>query len=304
MTRPDYEGWACFAAVADHGGFTRAAAVLGMSKSAVSKAVTRLEIGLGITLFHRSSRSVTLSVAGAGLLAEAQAMVAAAEAATEAARADRAELSGPVRLTAPMSFGIRQLGEPLADFLALHPAVEVDVVLSDARVDVVAEGFDFALRIADLPDSSLLVRNIAPVPRSLVASPAYLARHGVPTHPLDLAKHRLLGYGHRERTVALHFVRGREQATIVPSGPLFANNGDIMLPLLVAGEGAAMLPDFIAGEALADGRLVRLLPDWPFAPSSLSIVSPPSRLRPARVEALIAHLSATLKDRCASRDSR
>lgn len=298
MALPDYEGWACFAAVADHGGFTAAAASLGLSKASVSKAVTRLEAALGITLLHRSSRSVTLSTAGAGLVGEARAMVAAALAATEAARGDRLDLAGPIRLAAPMSFGIRLLGPPLADFLARHPAVEIDVILSDARNDPVAEGIDLMLRIADLADSRLLARTIAPVASSVVASPAYLERHGVPRHPLDLARHRLIGYGHRARAAPIRFRRAEEEVTVIPSGPLFANNGDVMVPLLTAGIGIAALPDFIVEEDLRSGALVPILTDWSLPPASLHLLSPPSRRRPARVRALSDYLAEALKRAC------
>ena len=298
MSLPDYEGWACFAAVADSGSFTAAATALGMSKASVSKAVTRLETALGIALLHRSSRVVTVSTAGAGLLGEAQAMVAAATAATEAARGDRADLAGPIRLAAPMSFGIKVLGPPLAAFLAEHPAVEIDVMLSDARHDLVAEGIDLGLRIGSMEDSSLLARTIAPVAASMLASPAYLDRHGTPRHPLDLSGHRLIGYGHRDRTAPLRFHRDGEDATVIPTGPMFANNGDIMIPLLVAGGGIAALPDFIAADALASGDLVRILSDWSLPQAYLHLLSPPSRLRPARVRALSDYLVEVLKRSC------
>lgn len=302
MALPDYEGWACFVAVADSGGFTAAARSLGLSKASVSKAVSRLEASLGITLFHRSSRSVTLSTAGDRLLGEARAMVAAATAATEAARGDRADLAGPIRLAAPMSFGVKALGAPLAAFMDRHPAVEIEVMLSDARHDPIAEGIDLVLRIGGLEDSSLLARTIAPVRTSVVTSPTYLARHDTPRHPLDLASHRLFGYGHRERARPLHFHRAGEEATVLPTGPLFANNGDIMIPLLLAGQGIAMLPDFIVEEALASGALVPILTDWSFPPGFLHLLSPPSRLRPARVRALADHLVDTLKRSCMGRD--
>jgi DNA-binding transcriptional LysR family regulator len=298
MSLPDYEGWACFVAVADGGSFTAAATALGLSKASVSKAVTRLEASLGIALLHRSSRVVTVSTAGAGLLGEAQAMVTAATAATEAARGDRADLAGPIRLAAPMSFGIKVLGPPLAAFLAAHPAVEIDVMLSDARHDLVAEGIDLGLRIGSMEDSSLLARTIAPVAASVLASPAYLVQHGTPRHPLDLSGHRLIGYGHRERTMPLRFHRGDEEATVIPTGPLFTNNGDIMIPLLIAGGGIAVLPDFIAADALAAGTLVGILTDWSLPQAYLHLLSPPSRLRPARVRALSDHLVDTLKRSC------
>lgn len=298
MALPDYEGWACFAAVADSGSFTAAATSLGMSKASVSKAVTRLEASLGITLLHRSSRVVAVSTAGAGLLDEARAMVAAATAATEAARGDRVDLAGPIRLAAPMSFGIKVLGPPLAAFLEQHPAVEIEVLLSDARNDPVAEGIDLTLRISPLADSSLLARTIAPVAASVIASPAYLEKHGTPKHPLELSGHRLIGYGHRQRAMPLHFHRKDEEATVLPTGPLFANNGDVVVPLVVAGVGIASLPDFIAAEALASGAVVPILTDWSLPQSYLHLLSPPSRLRPARVRALSDHLVDTLKMSC------
>ena len=298
MSLPDYEGWACFVAVADGGSFTAAATTLGLSKASVSKAVTRLEASLGITLLHRSSRVVAVSTAGAGLLDEARAMVAAATAATEAARGDRVDLAGPIRLAAPMSFGIKVLGPPLAAFLDKHPAVEVDVILSDARNDLIAEGIDLALRISSLDDSNLLARTIAPIAASVLASPAYLDRHGTPRHPLDLAGHRLVGYGHRGQTLPIRFHRAGEEATIVPAGPLFANNGDIAVPMLVAGGGIAVLPDFIAEREIASGALVRILTDWSMPQSFLHLLSPPSRLRPARVRALSDYLVEVLKRSC------
>lgn len=298
MALPDYEGWACFVAVADGGSFTAAAATLGLSKASVSKAVTRLEASLGITLLHRSSRVVAVSTAGAGLLDEARAMVAAATAATEAARGDRVDLAGPIRLAAPMSFGIKVLGPPLAAFLDRHPAVEIEVLLSDARNDPVAEGIDLTLRISPLADSSLLARTIAPVAASVLASPSYLWKHGTPRHPLELADHRLVGYGHRQRAMPLHFHRKREEATVLPSGPLFANNGDVVVPLLVAGGGIAVLPDFIAAKELMSGKLVRILTDWSLPQAYLHLLSPPSRLRPARVRALSDYLVDNLKLSC------
>ena len=211
---------------------------------------------------------------------------------------DRADLAGPIRLAAPMSFGIKVLGPPLAAFLAEHPAVEIDVMLSDARHDLVAEGIDLGLRIGSMEDSSLLARTIAPVAASMLASPAYLDRYGTPRHPLDLSGHRLIGYGHRDRAAPLRFHRDGEDATVIPTGPMFANNGDIMIPLLVAGGGIAALPDFIAADALASGELVRILPDWSLPQAYLHLLSPPSRLRPARVRALSDHLVDVLKRSC------
>ncbi|NJS14668.1 MAG: LysR family transcriptional regulator, partial [Sphingopyxis sp.] len=216
-------------------------------------------------------------------------------------REGRGALAGPIRLTAPMSFGIRALGAPLADFASLHPEVTLDVTLSDDQCDIVAEGYDLALRIAALPDSSLLSRTVAPIALLVVASPGYLAAHGTPRHPLDLGLHRLMGYGHRREVRPLRFAREGETAVVMPGGPLFANNGDIIVPMLLAGQGLAMLPEFIVADELSAGTLVPVLTEWALPDVRLQIVMPPSRRRPARVDALVEHLAAALKASCSGR---
>lgn len=296
MQLPDFEAWALFAAVADQGSFRAAAAANAVSVPTVSKAVARLEARLGVALFHRTSRRVTLTAAGQGLADHARSIVASGVAAEEAARCDATLLSGPVRLTAPMSLGLACLGEVLASFLSQHPQVTVDVVLSDARCDLVAEGIDLALRIGALDDSSLLSQTVVPVPMLLAASPAYLAAHGVPGHPHQLAAHRLLGYGHDQRNAVVRFVDAAgERIAVTPSGPMFANNGDLMLPLLLAGQAMALLPRFIVSRHIATGVLVPVMSDWTAHQTMLHLVSPPSRLRPHRVTALAAHLVAALR---------
>jgi len=296
MQLPDFEAWALFAAVADHGSFRAAAAANAVSVPTVSKAIARLEARLGVALFHRTSRRVTLTAAGEGLADHARTIVASGVAAEEAARCDATQLSGLIRLTAPMSLGLACLGDALSSFLLLHPAVTIDLVLSDARCDLVADGIDLALRIGSLDDSSLLAQVVAPVPIIFVASPAYLDNHGTPLHPNDLSAHRLLGYGHERRNAPVRFThRQGEQASVPPSGPLFSNNGEVMLPLLLAGQAMALLPHFIVAEPLASRRLVPVLADWTCHGAMLHLVSPPSRLRPQRVTALAAHLIATLR---------
>jgi DNA-binding transcriptional LysR family regulator len=296
MGLPDFEAWAMFAAVADHGSFRAAAAASGVAVPTVSKAVARLEQRLGIALFHRTSRRVTLTVAGEGLAAHARTIVASGAAAEEAARADAGVLAGPIRLTAPLSFGLSCLGDPLAAFLAAYPGVTIDCILSDAQCDLVADGIDLALRIADLADSSLLTQTIAPVATAIIASPRYLAQFGTPAHPRELIRHRVLGYGHGRRSAPIRVIGpGAETVVVEPNGPLFVNNGEMMLPLLISGQAMAMLPTFILGDALRDGRLVRLLDGWQTPPLTLNMVSPPSRLRPARVRALSDHLVGALR---------
>ena len=298
MRLPDFEAWAIFAAVADAGSFTDAARTLGLSKGSVSKAVTRLEAHLGQSLFHRTSRRLALTEAGTLLADHARRIVGEALAAEEAAHDAAVIPTGHIRLAAPMSFGIARVAPLVAEFLLAHPGIEIDLHLSDAKVDIVAEGFDIALRIGELADSSLRARRLGEVQVSLVAAPAYLAAHGAPAHPSDLAQHRLLGFS--LLTGPLRFRRaGEPEVAIRPRGPLAANSGDALVPALVAGLGIAMLPGFIIGPHLASGAVVELLRDWAPPPIGLHLLTPPSPLRPARVETLIAFLADRLHDPCA-----
>ena len=302
MTRlPDLEAWAIFAAVAEHRSFSGAADAIALSKATVSKAITRLEEQIGQSLFHRTSRRLALTEAGRTLSEHARRILAEARAAEEAARDAASAPTGRVRLATPMSFGISNVAPLLAQFLAAHPGVEIDLHCSDARVDIVAEGFDIALRIGDLPDSSLRARRLCGIAAYLVAAPSYLTAHGTPAHPSDLARHRILGYSNVLGPWRFQHADGSDVA-IKPRGPLTANSGEALLPTLLAGLGIARLPGFIVGPHITSGAVVPILAAWAPAPIGLHILTPPSALRPARVEALIAFLSATLRDPCAAQD--
>lgn len=295
MRLPDLEAWAIFAAVAEHHSFSAAAEAVGLSKATVSKAVSRLEAQLGQSLFHRTSRRLALTEAGKPLAERAARMLNEARCAEESAHDAAQTHAGRIRMAAPMTFGVSTVAPLVADFLAEHPAVEIELHLSDARVDIVAEGFDLALRIADLADSSLRARRLRGVQAYLVAAPAYLDRHGAPTHPQQLAEHRLIGYTNIAGPWRFRGPGGAE-VSIKAQGPLSSNSGEAMIPALVAGLGIARLPEFVLGDTLASGKLVELLPDWRPASIGLHLMTPPSPLRPARVEALIAFLEARLRD--------
>lgn len=295
MRLPDLEAWAIFAAVAEHRSFSGAADAIGLSKATVSKAITRLEIDLATALFHRTSRRLALTDAGRSLADHAQRIVAEARAAEEAARDAASAPAGRVRLAAPMSFGIGHVAPLVAEFLRRHPGVEIELHLSDARVDIVADGYDVALRIGDLADSSLRARRLCGIATHIVAAPAYLAAAGMPAGAADLANHRLLGYSNVTGPWRLR-KPGEPEVSIRPRGPLIANSGDAIVPALLAGLGIARLPGFIVGPHLESGALVAILPDWTPPATGLHLVTPPSPLRPARVEALIAFLSERLRD--------
>lgn len=297
MRLPDFEAWAMFACVVEHRSFSAAAQSIGVSKATISKAVARLEISLGTTLFHRTSRRLTLTDAGQNLAERAARILSEAQEAEEQARDAASAPTGLVRLAAPMSFGTVHVAPAVADFLAGHPGVEIELTLSDAKVDIVAEGIDVALRIADLPDSSLRARRLAPVSVRIVAAPGYWDAHGRPTHPADLARHACFGYTNLANPI-WHFRRDSEEISVRPTGPLATNNGEAMLPALVAGLGVARLPDFLVDDAIRAGTLEPVLADWTGAGVALHLLTPPSALRPARVEALIAFLSERFRTLC------
>lgn len=218
---PDLEALAIFAKVADRQSFSGAAETLGLSKATVSKAVTRLEQQLKTTLLHRTSRRFALTDAGRTLAARAAHMLAEAEGAVSEALDMSVTPRGLVRLAAPMSFGMAYVAPALPEFLATHPDVSVDLHLSDEVIDLVGGGFDCALRIAALADSSLTARKLRPVARALVASPSYLEQRGRPTHPDDLARHACLGYAYMPSPDTWRFSNAAGDEVVVhPRGPL------------------------------------------------------------------------------------
>ncbi len=297
-TLPDFEGLAIFARVAEARSFAGAAADLALSKATVSKAVARLEQRLGARLFNRTSRRLALTDLGRSLAVRAAALLADAEGVEADAQAQSAAPRGRVRLAAPMSFGLRKVAPLLSDFHTLYPDVQVDLHLSDALVDVIGEGFDVALRIGVLADSSLRARRLCAVRRLVVGAPDYFDRRGRPAHPADLACHACLGYAYLATPDIWRFSRADGEAiSIRPSGPLCVNNADALTPALLAGMGLAVQPDFIVAEALAAGTLEAVMTDWSMADSALYLVTPPGGPRPARVEVLVDFLAARLSGR-------
>jgi DNA-binding transcriptional LysR family regulator len=299
---PDFEALAVFAKVVELRSFAAAASELALSKATVSKAVSRLEKRLGARLFNRTSRRLALTDAGHKLSERAARLLADGEAAENEALAQSVAPRGLVRLAVPMTFGVRAVAPILPEFLKQYPDVTIDLHLGDAMVDLIGEGFDAGLRIATLPDSSLIARRLCTMPRHTVASPAYLKRHGRPTHPMHLAQHRCFGYAYLSTPDIWHYTNAAgEQASVRPAGPLRVNNGEALIPALVAGLGIADLPEFIVGDAIASGEVEVLLKDWKQAEGAVHLVTPPGGPRPARVEVLAdflaKHFASTKKRR-------
>jgi DNA-binding transcriptional LysR family regulator len=292
---PDLEGLAIFAKVAETRSFAAAAAELKLSKATVSKAVSRVEAKLKTRLFNRTSRRIAFTEAGRALSERASHILAEGEAAEDETLARSTAVRGLVRLAAPMSFGVAHLAPLLPEFLAEYPDVSIDLHLSDATVDMIGDGFDAAIRIAVLPDSSLVARRLCGMPRYLVGSPGYLKEHGRPRHPLQLADHVCITYGHTTVPESWRFThKNGKSATVRPSGPLRVNNGDAMMPALLAGTGLGILPEFILRPAFDAGRLERLLAEWSLPAGAVYWVTPPGGLRPKRVEVLGEFVAASL----------
>jgi DNA-binding transcriptional LysR family regulator len=290
MTMHDLSGMAVFARVVEARSFSAAARALGLSKSAVSKEIARLEDHLGVRLLNRTTRRLALTEAGA-LFYERSARVV-----REAAEAERAvqdlgtEPRGLLRINAPMSFGHLHLAPAVADFLGRQPAVRIEMTLEDRVIDVVGEGFDIVIRIADLPPSSLVARRIAINRRIVCAAPAYLAAHGTPELPQDLTRHNCLNYAYLASGDVWRFRGTAGPVAVRVSGSFSANNGDVLRHAAVAGLGVILMPTFLIGPELQSGALVPILNDYRESDTGIYALYPPTRHVSPKVRAFIDFL--------------
>ncbi len=277
-----------FVRVVETGSFARAAERMGLSKPVLSRRVARLEEGLGARLLTRTARGAKPTDIGQTYYARAAGVLAELEAAREVVAEAVTQIAGPIRLTAPISFGIAHLNAALADFVREHPLVELDIDLSDTNVDLTEGGYDLAVRIGQLADSSLIARRIAPVRKLVVASPAYLERKGVPVTLADLADHDILLYSGE----TWRFGDGRNLETPRVKAILRSNSGDMLRAAAEAGLGLCLLPSFIASPGIESGALLPVLLDREPAHGALHAVMPPGRATTARVRALVDFLVA------------
>lgn len=292
---PDLEAWAIFAKVAESGSFARTAQDLSLSQATVSKAITRLEERLKTMLFHRSSRRVVLTEAGRSALERASRILQEGEAVETEVMDSAAQLRGPVRVAAPMSFGVQRLAPLLPCFLQMHPEVDLNVHFSDEQMDLIAERFDMALRIGKLADSTLLARQLCKIRILLVGSPDYFSDHGKPQHPRDLLGHKAMVYSHLAGGSSWRFRHATMgEFTQVMSMSLKVNEAAALMPALMGGAGLALLPAFMAWSRLESGELQTAMEDWQVEPVALHLVTPPGRSRPARVQAFMDYVADRL----------
>ncbi|MBH3390611.1 LysR family transcriptional regulator [Pseudomonas putida] len=288
-----YEDMRIFAQVMEAGSFTAAADRLGMSKQSVSRRLMQLEERLGVRLLNRSTRRLDATPLGQHYYQSALRLLGEVQQVEHDISGQAQALRGTLRLSAPLSFAMSHLGCLLTEFLQLHPQVDVEVDLSDRAVDLIGEGYDLALRIGALEDSSLIARRIASVERVYCASPAYLQARGVPLKPEDLAGHDCLPYGH-SRQVQWQFRQGGRAQAIQVTGRMRANNGELLRDAAIAGMGVTYLPTFIVGQALADGRLVNVLEEWTPPALQLSAVYPQHRQVARPVQGFVSFLRERL----------
>jgi DNA-binding transcriptional LysR family regulator len=248
--------------------------------------VARLEQQLGARLLTRTAKGAQPTEVGQAYFERASNILADLEAAEEVVAEAVTQVAGPIRLSAPLSFGVEHLAPALAEFAEAHPRVELDISFDDRPVDLAAGGFDLAVRIGALKDSALVARRIAPVRKVPAASPAYLDARGRPEHPGDLAGHDILLYANEQWRFRVDgkwiYVRGRLR--------LRADNGEMLRSAAEAGLGICILPSFIAAPAFERGTLEPLLRDYPLEEGGLHAVMPPGRATTARVRALVDFL--------------
>lgn len=282
-----------FAAVAERGGFAAAGAALRRDASVVSRRVNALEARLGVRLLARTTRRVALTEAGAAYLGRVQAVLAELAAADAEAAEGAAAPRGVLRLAVPAAFGRMWVAPLMPSFLKAHPELRVELRHGDRYVDLVAEGFDVAIRIGTLRDSGLVTRRLAPFRRLLCASPAYLSARGTPSAPADLERHACLGIDRQRLWPDWSLRRGAERAAVRADGPLVSDDGQTLATACLGGAGIMLASDWLIGRELADGRLVEVLPGWSFdEEGAVQAVLPPGRLVPAKTRAFVDWVAA------------
>jgi DNA-binding transcriptional LysR family regulator len=286
---------AAFAAIAEHGGIAAAARALGRDPSVISRRLDALEQRLGARLLSRTTRRVAVTEVGAAYLQRVQGILSELSEADVQASSGAATPQGLLRLSLPAAFAQRWIAPWLPDFITAYPALQLELLHSDHFVDLVAEGFDAVVRIGDLPDSSLVSRRLATFETVLCAAPDYIAHQGAPRRPEDLARHLCLTYPKPRFYPDWLLTTGTERVVQRVIGRIMSDEGEGLLAMCLRGAGIMVATEWMIGPELADGRLVRVLPDWQFDfEGAVHVVLPPGRLVPAKTRVFIDWLARHL----------
>jgi len=278
-----------FVAVVENDGFSAAARMLGVSTSAVSKRINQLEQHLGVRLLHRTTRKLSLTEAGERYFEHAVQALTAAGQAEDAVTEMQGEPQGKLKISSPMSFGRLHVAPLIPKLMMRYPKLRIDLVMDDRKVDLVAEGFDVAIRSAfgNLPASTLVARKLAPLRHALCASPDYIDRHGLPTSPAELIEHNCVLYSYSSDANEWTLHGKGEPENVSVSGSYRVNNSEAILEALRQGIGIGRLPTFVAGPDLKAGRLVEVLESYRFPDHAFYAVFPEREYLPAKVRAFL-----------------
>ncbi len=286
-----------FTAVVEAGSFSAASERLGIAKSVVSRRISQLEKRLGSRLLHRTTRRLSLTDEGKHFYQRAVQILVDLDEAEQSVAEETTELRGALKLAAPLSFGLSHLSQALTDFLCEHPAIELNLDLNDRNMNLIEEGFDMAVRIGELQDSTLVARRIGTARHVVCASPDYLERYGKPVHPDELTRHIGLQYSHISYKQQWRFVSPAGKTVFAqPHIRVHANNGEALAAAAIAGLGITAGPTFILGKHISEGSLVTILNAYQRPSTGIYAVYPPGRLLPKRVTVFTDFLGSRFGD--------
>ena len=285
-----------FVAVVEAGSFVGAMDAMNLSKAAISRQIADLELHLGVRLMQRTTRRLSLTDAGQTYVQRCKEVLQAVDDAEAQAGSSTGQAQGLLRIGAPQTFGALHLAALWGRFAAENPQVTMDIVLSDRVVDLVEEGYDLVVRIARLSDSALVSRVLAPTRMVLCASPPYLARHGTPQHPHELARHEVISYSYWSSGDEWSFEGAEGRVTVRTRSRIHANNGDTCRAAALAHQGVILQPDFLVHEDLRRGDLVELMPQFRAPELSVHAVYPTRKQLPLKVRRLVDFLVEALHD--------
>jgi DNA-binding transcriptional LysR family regulator len=287
MAMKEFGAIPVFVAVVENGGFSAAARALGVSKSAVSKRIDQLEAHLGVRLLHRTTRKLSLTEAGERYFEHAAQALAAAGQAVDAVTELQGEPQGELRISVPMSFGRLHVAPMISKFLRRCPKLEINLVMDDRRVDLVAGGFDLAIRAGNLPASTLIARKLAPLHQVICASPDYIDRCDPPVTPAELTDHNCLLYSYSSDVNVWTLIRDGDTKLVTVSGNYQVNSSEALLDAIKEGIGIGRLPTFVAGPDLKAGLLVKLFESYQIPDQTIFAVFPERQYMPAKVRAFL-----------------